>query len=274
MPPVYSRWKGCYGSRDPNVQEWTTRNHVHIIEDVIIFPYLRINYSGTVRTGKTRTSCSYSAYDKENGIGLWIENVFGPSGLYNLRKSLADPFIRFCVKFETLKDHQKQTIQGKLKFDSFLRYTIKFQIGRERSAVPCLSQDGRSVERVVLLMAEIWLISWAWELVFSHSLHGFSTHPSWLFGISDPSCSRENVIFFPYNPILGMGFFFPILYRLVLTYPSWIPVGSQLDPSCWGAYIYPWIVHPLKVWFRLEKDFLGRWRSWILEGPNKNGDKL
>lgn len=35
---------------------------------------------------------------------------------FNLRKSLADPFIRFCVKFETLKDHQKQTIQGKLKF--------------------------------------------------------------------------------------------------------------------------------------------------------------
>ena len=57
------------------------------------------------------------------------------------------------------KDHQKQTIQGKLKFDSFLRYTIKFQIGRERSAVPCPNQNGRSVERLVVLIAEIWLIS-------------------------------------------------------------------------------------------------------------------
>ena len=135
--PMYKNgptWKSC-----PN---WLKISFVHRL----FFPYLRIQYSGTVRTGKTRTSCSYSAY-KQKGTVLWIRNVFGPFR-FTLRKSLADPFIRLCEIWDPFRDHQKQTIQGKLKFDSFLRYTIKFQIGRERSAVPCPNQNGRSVESV------------------------------------------------------------------------------------------------------------------------------
>ena len=139
---------------------------------------------------------------------------------FNLRKSLADSLIRLCEILDpqrpTETDHP-----GEAEIWQLLRYTIKFQIGRERSAVPCPSK--RSVGWMVGTV-DGWNLANQLRLgVYPIMYMVFSTIPAgweWDFWSMN---SRKGI--FSLQSYSGAGFF-SHSFIVFCTHPN-MPVGER-----------------------------------------------